>query len=143
MILKHGIFVAISFPIIMRRRKTAVMRDFKKLKVWDRAHQWVLKIYRITESFPPGEHLGLVAQLRRSAASISAKIAKGCGRESMREFSSFLVSAAASANEAEYQILLAHDLGYIDGKTYCELNKDITEVKKMLKSFIWSISPEN
>jgi four helix bundle protein len=102
-----------------------------------------LKIYRITASFPPDERLGLVVQLRRSATSISAKIAEGCGRESMRELSRFLIIAAASANEAEYQLLLAYDLGYIDEKTYCELNENIDEVKMMLNSFIHSISPEN
>jgi four helix bundle protein len=138
-----GIFVAASFPIIVRIRKIAIMRDFKKLKVWSRAHQWVLKIYRITASFPPDERLGLVAQLRRSAASVSAKIAEGCGRESIREFPRFLIIAAAFANKAEYQLLLAYDLGYIDGKTYCELNENIDEVKKMLNSFIRNLSTDN
>ncbi len=137
-----GIFVAILYLMEVRKPKIAIMRDFKKLKVWNKAHQWVLKIYRITASFPPDERLGLVVQLRRSAASISAKIAEGCGRESMQELSRFLIIAAASANEAEYQLLLAYDLGYIDGKTYCELNENIDEVKKMLNSFIQGY-PEN
>lgn len=138
-----GIFVAILYLMEVRKPEIAIMRDFKQLKVWNKAHQWVLKIYRITASFPPDERLGLVVQLRRSAASISAKIAEGCGRESMRELSRFLIIAAASANEAEYQLLLAYDLGYIDEKTYCELNENIDEVKMMLNSFIHSISPEN
>jgi four helix bundle protein len=123
--------------------KAGVMRDYKKLKVWSRAHQWALKVYRATESFPPDERLGLIKQLRRSAVSVSEKIAEGCGRESIREFCRFLIISAASASKAEYQLLLAYDLGYIDGKTYCELNEHIVEVKKMLNSFIQSISMEN
>jgi four helix bundle protein len=135
-----GIFVAVLYLMEVREPEIAIMRDFKKLKVWNKAHQWVLKIYRITASFPPDERLGLVVQLRRSAASISAKIAEGCGRESMRELSRFLIIAAASANKAEYQLLLAYDLGYIDEKTYCELNENIDEVKKMLNSFISNLA---
>ena len=111
------------------------MRDFRKLKVWEKSHQWALNVYRITSSFPSDERFTLVAQLRRSAASVPTNIAEGCGTESSREFSRFLSIAAASANEAEYQLLLSYDLGYLKEKTYYELNENINEVKKMLNSF--------
>ena len=43
------------------------MRDFRTLKVWEKAHQTVLAIDRNTRSFPADERYGLTAQLRRAA----------------------------------------------------------------------------
>jgi len=63
-------------------------------------------------------------------------IAEGCGRFSEKDFSRFLIIAAGSASELEYQLLLAHDLGYLYDRAYDELNKQINEIKRMLNSFI-------
>jgi len=112
------------------------MRNFREIKVWEKAHLWALDIYRITLSFPSEERFGIVAQLRRCAASVAANIAEGCGRESTRELARFLSIAAGSANEAEYHLLLAHDLGYLNEETYQDLDRRINEIKKMLNSFI-------
>jgi four helix bundle protein len=111
------------------------MEDFKKLTIWEKSHNWVLKVYRITSYFPPDELFNLVAQLRRSATSISTNIAEGCGTESSQEFTRFLNIAVSSACEAEYQLLLAYDLGYMKEQSYFELNENINEIKKMLNSF--------
>jgi hypothetical protein len=54
------------------------MRDFRKLKVWDKAHRLILQVYRITNSFPSDEQFGLTVQLRRAAASVPTNIAEGC-----------------------------------------------------------------
>ena len=61
-------------------------------------------MYRITRDFPPDERFGLVSQLRRSAASVPANIAEGCGRNSDRDLSRFLSIAGGSSSETEYQI---------------------------------------
>jgi four helix bundle protein len=65
------------------------MRDFKELKVWQKSHQMVVEVYQMTRKFPPNERFGLIAQLRRSSASIPANIAEGCGRASDRDFPDF------------------------------------------------------
>ena len=119
------------------------MRDFRKLKVWEKSHQWALNIYRVTSSFPSDERFTLMTQLRRSAASIPTNIAEGCGTESSEELSRFLRIAATSASEAEYQILLACDLGYLKEKTYLDLNANVREIKKMLNSFIGALKPDS
>jgi four helix bundle protein len=113
-----------------------VMKDFRQLKVWEKAHAFVLEIYRITARFPKEEMYGLTSQLRRSAGSISTNIAEGCGRGSDAELARFVQISMGSACEAEYQLLLAHDLGFIADPDHEELSQDITEVKRMLTGFI-------
>ncbi len=117
------------------------MRNFKELVVWQKAHQVVLEVYYITRNFPAGERLGLVSQLRQSAASVPANIAEGCGRKSDRDFSRFLSIAAGSASETEYHIPLAHDLNFIGKHEYLKLDQQINEIKRMLNAFIQKLTP--
>jgi four helix bundle protein len=112
------------------------MRDFKELKVWHKAHHFVLAVYRHTNAFPADERFGLCAHVRRTATSIPSNIAEGCGRDSERELARFCSIAAGSASEAEYQLLLARDLEYLDAETHRQLDQQLSEVKKMLNTFI-------
>jgi len=111
------------------------MRDFRELAVWQKPHELVLDIYRATRTFPTEERYGLTGQLHRSAASIPANIAEGCGRDGERELTRFLSIAAGSASETEYHLLLALDLEYLPGATHEDLHARINEVKKMIGAF--------
>ena len=112
------------------------MRDFRELKVWQKAHRFTLDIYRATQGFPKEERFGLTIQLRRAATSIASNIAEGCGRHGEKELARFLAIAAGSASEAEYQLLLARDLDYLATNRHSGLDESVNEVKKMLNSFI-------
>jgi len=112
------------------------VRDFRGLKVWQKAHQFVLDVYKMTQTFPPEERYGLTSQLRRAAISTAANISEGCGYDSEREFGRFLKISAGSRSEAEYELLLAHDLAYLTSEKYASLNAQIKEVKRMLNGFI-------
>ncbi len=116
------------------------VRDFKELKVWQKAHRLVIEVYRHSRSFPPDERFGLTAHLRKSATSVPSNIAEGCGRQGEREFARFLSIAAGSASEAEYQLLLARDLGYLQPHVHRQLDDQVNEVKRMLNSFIQKLS---
>jgi len=116
------------------------MRDFKTLKVWLKAHRFSLHVYQATRRFPKYERFGLTVQLRRSAVSIPSNIAEGCGRIGEKEFARFLGIALGSASEAEYQLLLSHDLKYLQAKHYQYLACLIDEVKRMLISLIGKIA---
>lgn len=118
------------------------MKDFRQLKVWEKAHAFVLEIYRITARFPKEEMYGLTSQLRRSAGSIPTNIAEGCGRWSDGEFAWFIHVSMGSACEAEYQLLLAHDLGFIADPDHDKLSQDITEVKRMLTGFLKTLKAD-
>ena len=118
------------------------MRNFRELKVWHKAHQLVLELYKVTSGFPAEERYGLVSQLRRSAASIPANIAEGCGRNGNRDFSRFMSIAAGSACETEYHLFLflAYELGNLEEEAYILLEKKINEIKPMLNRFIQHLS---
>jgi four helix bundle protein len=111
------------------------MKDFRQLKVWQRAHGLVIGVYRATRSFPADERYGMTSQRRRGTASIPANIAEGCGRTGDAELGRFLQIAAGSASEVEYHLLLARDLGYLAPEAFAALDRQVVEVKKMLASF--------
>ena len=112
------------------------MQDFRKLQVWEKAHRLTLKVYRATEQFPSHELYGLRSQLRRATASIPTNIAEGCGRGSSADFARFLQIAVGSASEAEYQILLSFDLGYLPQGICDDLTTGVQEAKRMLTALI-------
>lgn len=118
------------------------MKDFRDLKVWQKAHRLTLRSYLATSAFPRQETYGLTSQIRRCAASIPANIAEGCGRRGNAEFQRFLTIATGSASELEYHYLLAHDLRFLSTNDYEELAKCVVEVKRMLASLIAKVETE-
>ena len=110
------------------------MEDFKKLKVWEKAHGLTLEVYVASREFPREEIYGLTSQMRRAAASIGANIAEGCGRGSDAELKRFVQIARASANELEYHLLLARDLKFLGTTEFVGLDRQVQEVEKMLAS---------
>ena len=117
------------------------MRDFHKLKAWERAHHLTLRVYLTTQDFPREELYGLTSQMRRSSASIPTNIAEGCGRESKAETVQFFNMATGSSSELEYQLLLAHDLHY-DEDNYLALSSELIDVRRMLFSFIQKLKTD-
>jgi four helix bundle protein len=118
------------------------MKDFKALKVWQKAHQLTLAIYIATNSFPRDELYGLTSQIRRSCASIPANISEGCGRSGDAELGRFLHISMGSASELEYHLLLAHDLKLLNDPDYHRLSSEVIEVKRMLTSFIQKLKAD-
>jgi four helix bundle protein len=108
------------------------MKDFRNLKVWDKAHKLTLMIYAITVKFPKDEFYGLTNQIRRAATSIATNIAEGCGRGSDADFARFLQIAMGSASEVDDELLLAKDLGYIQPELHAEIGRQAQSVKQML-----------
>jgi len=115
------------------------MRDFRQVKVWDKAHKLTLEIYKTTGRFPREELYGLTSQLRRASASIPANIAEGFGRGGNAELARFLQIGMGSAYEVEYHALLAKELGFIGGEAYVLLQTQIVEVKRMLAALLQKV----
>ena len=108
------------------------MRDFHKLGIWQRSHQLTLDVYKVSKSFPKDELFGLTSQIRRAASSIPTNIAEGCGRASNKDYAHFLQIAIGSASEVEYELLLAHDLEYINDESFIKLTSETIAIPKMI-----------
>ena len=112
------------------------MGEYRKLKVWERAHALTIDIYLVTRVFPKEELYGLTSQMRRAASSIPANIAEGYGRGGDMELARFLTIAIGSANELDYHLLLARDLDYLQTSDFDRLAAEAQGVARMLSSFI-------
>jgi len=76
------------------------MKDFRKLTVWQKAHELTLAVYKATRGFPKEELYGLTSQVRRSSVSVPSNIAEGCGRSGDAELARFLDISMGSASES-------------------------------------------
>jgi four helix bundle protein len=107
------------------------MQRFTDLKVWQRSHALVLKLYPLTQTFPADERFGLVSQLRRAAVSVPTNIVEGSKRQGPGDFAHFLNIAEGSLAETEYLVRLAADLGYLP-QAPAALLAEIDEIARML-----------
>jgi four helix bundle protein len=106
--------------------------DFKKLKVWQRAHVMALDVHRVAGQIRGAKHASLRSQIIRAAMSVPTNIVEGCGQQSAREFSRFLRIALNSTSELEYHFLVARDLGAVRASDSLTLTSQVIEVRKML-----------
>ena len=111
-------------------------KGFQDLIVWQKAHQFVLMVYRFSECFPKSELYGLLSQIRRAAVSIPANIAEGFKKKTKPDKMRFLNIAQGSIEECRYYLILSMDLGYGDP---AELMSQLEEVSKLLSSYLSSI----
>jgi len=113
---------------------------WKDLIVWQKSHDFVLSVYRLTSTFPEKERFGLCQQLRRSASSVAANIVEGKSKKTDKEFSAYLYNSRGSLEESRYHLLLSKDLKYIDPEQYEEIEKLATEVSFLLNKLINTVS---
>jgi four helix bundle protein len=118
----------------------APAKTFQDLIVWQKAHQLVLGVYRLTTRFPKHELYGLTSQFRRAAISIPANIAEGFRKRGRADKGRFMNIGQGSLEECRYYLLLARDLGYCDSS---ELLRQIDEVGRLLDAYTRSLlSPD-
>lgn len=118
------------------------MRNYRDLQVWSKAHTLTVDLYRLSSSFPREEMYGLTNQLRRAAVSIGSNLAEGCGRRTKAELARFVRVAMGSASELDYQLLLSRDLGFIKDEDFRRAASELTEVRKMLTSFLAAVEKQ-
>jgi len=107
-------------------------RSFRDLVLWQKAHDFVLRVYRFTSDFPNSERYGLTSQFRRAAVSIAANIAEGFRKRGKADKVRFLNIAEGSIEECRYYLILSQDLGYGEG---LELMPKLEEVSKLADAY--------
>ena len=109
---------------------------FTETIVWQRAHEFVLAIYHLSDNFPRHEQFGLTAQMRKAAVSIPANFVEGFRRFSPAEKIRFYNVAQASGEECRYYLILSNDLGYGDSMRLMPL---VDETEALLEGYIRAI----
>ena len=108
------------------------MRDFRGLRVWERAHRLSLAVNEYFAVVPRRGFAHVARQAQRAASSIPANIVEGCGHDSPREFARYLGHALASANELAYNLIEARGFRMIDEAHHAEFDDQTRRVKRML-----------
>jgi four helix bundle protein len=111
------------------------MQSFRDFKVWQKAHELTLAVYKMTETWPSEEKYGLTSQIRRAAASVPTNIAEGSKRRSPQDFARFSNIAEGSTSETSYLLILSKDLGYVTSESVEPLMKLTEEIGAMLHVF--------
>ena len=109
------------------------MRDFRKLDIWKRSFDLVIKLYQLTKQLPDSEKYGLASQITRAAVSIPSNIAEGCGRSSNIDLARFINISLGSSFELETQIMLVKEIYGIEDSA--ELLEEINELQRMMNGF--------
>lgn len=115
------------------------MASFEDLIVWQKAHQLVMRIYELSNTWPRNEMYCLVPQVRRAAVSIPANIAEGSAKRGPKEFRRYLDIAIGSRSEVKYLLRLAADLGYINAVDKQPILEECEEVGRLLWGLYRSI----
>ncbi|HKL32689.1 MAG TPA: four helix bundle protein [Tangfeifania sp.] len=111
------------------------MHRFKELKVWQKGRELVKDIYKTTHNFPKDELFGITSQMRRSAISIPANIAEGCGRNTGNDLNRFLDIANGSSFELETLVILCLDLDFISQNEFEFFDAKLNEIQRMIYGF--------
>jgi four helix bundle protein len=118
------------------------VKDFRRLKVWEKVHLLTLDVYKVTARFPREEMYGLSSQMRRCSASMGANIAEGCGKQGNNELYRFLYIASGSASELDYHLLLARDLGYLSSEEHQRMGQNLGEARRMLTALLQKVGAD-
>ena len=111
------------------------MNNLKELKIWNKAIDLAVDVYKATSTFPTDERFGLTSQSRRAAVSIPSNIAEGAGRNSVKEFNNFLGIANGSSYELQTQLVIASKLDILESEILNPLLDQIDELQKMTYGF--------
>ncbi|MGH4009258.1 MAG: four helix bundle protein [Pseudonocardiaceae bacterium] len=117
------------------------MQDYRKLRVWQKAHRLTLDTYAVFARFTAPLTWPLRDQLLRAIISVRSNIAEGAGRGSDPDFHRFLLHSLGSLNEVEYDFLLARDLGFLEPADHRRLSSQLEEVRRMLSGLMAELRP--
>jgi four helix bundle protein len=107
------------------------MRDYKKIKAWQRGHRFMIAVHKLLRRFPRVGYGHLKAQLGKSSGSMPTNIVEGCIADSNKEFARYLAVSIRSANETEEHLLTAKDLGLLEPTKWHRFTNECTEIRKM------------
>ena len=112
------------------------IKSFTDLKVWAKAHELIMIIYKITRAFSKEEQFSLTNQICRAVVSVTSNIAEGFSRRGYKEKLQFYYVALGSLTEVQNQLLISRDLNYFDQKDFDDIVVHVVSVHKLLNAFV-------
>ncbi len=107
---------------------------FERLEAWQLSRKFVVKIYNLTDSFPPKERFGLTSQLRRAAVSVSSNLAEGTGRWTQKDQAHFYSIAYSSLMEVLNQLIISGDLNWVESESLNTIRQEIERLSNKIYS---------
>ncbi|MCL2369345.1 MAG: four helix bundle protein [Alphaproteobacteria bacterium] len=115
------------------------MQSVKDLNVYKLSFETILRIYKITETFPKTETFGLSQQMRRAAVSIISNLSEGSARNHTTEYKRFVGISRGSASELLSQIEISNALGFIKDSESKILIDNMNDILRMLSGLLNSL----
>jgi four helix bundle protein len=134
--------VSVQWSVVSYAR-SAPLKSFQELVVWQKALDLAVVIYALTKAFPKDELFGLTSLLRRAAVSVSSNIAEGQARAGRREFLQFLCIARGSNAEVRSQLALIRRIGLGEPQRIDSAEALTIQISKMLAALISKLTTDH
>lgn len=115
------------------------MSRYEDLKVYQKAIDFVVEVYRFSKTLPEEEKFGIINQLRRAATSISLNIAEGSSSSSNKVFKRYIEISLGSCYETKTIFTICGRLNYGNSELVKKLSSELDEITAMLKGLIKSL----
>jgi four helix bundle protein len=116
------------------------MHRYKALKVWQKAIDLAVEVYRIKEKLPKEERYGLISQINRCVVSIPSNIAEGAGRNTKKDFDNFLGISLGSSFELDTQLVISNRLGYVSSDDFEKIESELEHIQNMIAKLKQSLN---
>ena len=118
-------------------------RDFRELRIWNKAMDLAVEVRRVSKAFPRDEVYGLISQIKRSSSSVYANIAEGSLKRTSKDFVKYLYNALGSIAETQSHLIFSGRIEFVGEDEVKKFEGDYDELKKMVGRFIDYISGED
>jgi four helix bundle protein len=115
------------------------MQDYRKLSVWQKAHQLAVDAYALPAYLKEPQGWALRDQILKAAISIPSNIAEGAGRGSDADFGRFLWYSMGSCNEFESDLILGENVKLIPRDVFTHLGNDVSGARQQLTRLIQTV----
>lgn len=119
------------------------MGKFEELKVWNRAKDLAVFVYRASRQGELARDFGLRDQIRRSAVSIPSNIVEGDELDTDRNSIKYFHIAKGSSAELLTQSIIAHEINYMDKEVFDHINLECRTISGMLAKLIKARAKDN
>jgi|AntRauTorcE11898_2_1112593.scaffolds.fasta_scaffold54366_2 four helix bundle protein len=116
------------------------VKRYSELIAWQKSKKLAVLAYGMTNNFPKAEKFGITSQIRRAAVSISANIAEGYGRNTVKDYVRFLYISQGSLFELETLFAISSDLGFVNKRQFEKIEEDMREAESILSALIRSLN---